>query len=319
VFPEHFSRPNLHALLHLSNQARYFGSSRNLSVSTKEMVHRLHKAVVPHTNRNDIIRDLMTYQNDMHALRFTLEMAMEENSQGNYLCELARLGLFDSTYFETSEDLLARGLGFSEESVTTFHSGDDNFFGIRCHGRPWSASRISSSHPHLPRNRLSDIQLAELFKAYETLGSRAVLTNNKVSFYHAVSYLVRGRASATVDEGKEAENNSGNEEIRKVKIKSGDIIEFVDSSLDSFNGRGFGQVVAVMVHETMVFLVIKWIITTGKTHPRLHLHEFKETPLFYFAAFHPLSIVDHPRFVNRAHFGKLDGNLYLNEWVFEMV
>ena len=107
--------------------------------------------------------------------------------------------------------------------------------------------------------------------------------------------------------------------MQKIVIKVDDIIEFLDPSLDSFDGRGFGRVTAVMVHERMVFLIITWIIPTGRTHPWLPLHEFKEVLLFHFAAFHPLTIIDHPRFVNRAYFAELDGKLYLNSWVFDMV
>ena len=187
---------------------------------------------------------------------------------------------------------------------------------MTCHGRPWSASKLASSHPHLPRNRLSDAQLAELHKAYEASGTLHLLTNRKVSYYDAVSYIVRDRAQSSAESD---DDNGTRVEARKVKIKADDVIEFLDASPDSFYGRGFGRVAAVMVHERMVFLVITWITTTGRTHPRLPLHEFKEVPLFHFAAFHPLAIVDHPRFVNRAHFAKLDGKLYLNDWVFDMV
>ena len=316
VFPNHFSRPNLHALLHLPAQARAYGSLRNISVSAKEMVHRLHKAIVPHTNKSDVIRDLMEYQREMHGLQFAFEKEMEDDPNRNDgLCELARLGLLNSTYFESSTELLARGLDLENQIETDFLSGNSNFLRVTCHGRPWSASELASSHPHLPRNCLSDVQLTELQKAYEASGTLCLLTNHKVSYYNAVSYIVRDRKQSTA----ESNGNGMCVEAQKVKIKVGDVIEFLDTSPDSFHGHGFGRVAAVMVHERMVFLTITWIITTGRTHPRLPLREFKEVPLFYFAAFHPLMIIDHPRFVNRTYFAKLDGKLYLNDWVFDMV
>jgi len=272
------------------------------------MVHRLHKAIVPHTNKNDIFRDLMTYQNDMQSLRFALQMEMNQGNGG--LCELMRLGFFDSAYFESSDELLAWGLDMNINCKTDFISGDKNFIRVICYGHPWTATQISA-HPHLS----SDVQFAELYKAYESLGFRAILTNNKVTYYTRVSYLVRGNSQSTSMD----EENDNNMEIRKVTIKAGDIVEFVDTAIDSFQGRGFGRVIAIMIHEKMVFLVINWIVSTGRQHPRLHLHEFLEAPFFRYAPFQPLTIIDHPRFVNHAHFTRLNGKLYLNEWIFEMV
>ena len=285
------------------------------------MVHRLHKAVVPHTNKNDIIRDLMEYQRDMHRLRFALEMEIEHDlNNSNGLCELARLGLFNSAYFEPLDDLLARGLDIHQHcSEKGWVSGDEDFFGIKCHGHPWPASLLASAHPDLPRNRLTAVQLVELYRAYETLGCHTVITNPKVCFYGSITYFVRGRAEAT-PEAKDVDGvDVGDREIRKVAIKAGDVAEFVDNSPDSFHGRGFGRVAAIMVHERTPFLVLTWIVPTGRVHPRLGIHEFAEKPLFYFAPFHPLTIVDHPRFVNRSYFTKLNGMIYLYEYVFDMV
>ena len=253
------------------------------------------------------------HQNDMQSLRFAFQREIDDNNRGNSgLCELARLGLFESAYFESSDDLLSQGLDIENNDQTDFTSGDENFFRVICHGHPWSASQVSS-HPYLSTN----VQIAELYKAYESLGSRAILTNNRVSYYTGVSYLVRGNVqSAFMDEADDSGMNLG---IRRVIIKAGDVVEFVDTSIDSFHGRGFGRVVAIMAHEKTVFLVISWIVSTRRQHPRLSLYEFSEAPFFRYAPIQPLSIVDHPHFVNHAHFTNLNGKLYLNEWVFEMV
>ena len=142
--------------------------------------------------------------------------------------------------------------------------------------------------------------------------------SRRVSYYGSVSYFVRDHEKPSAEDNDAVDADDGVRiEVRKVKIKAGDIIEFLDASLGSFNG---GRVVAIMAHERTAFLVITWIIPTGNVHDRLHLHEFEEVPLFHFASFHPLMIVDHQRFVNHAHsFAKLQGKLYLNDWVFEMV
>ena len=58
------------------------------------MVHHLHKDIVPHTNKSNVIRDLLEYQREMHGLRFAFEMEMEDDpNRDDGLCELARLGL----------------------------------------------------------------------------------------------------------------------------------------------------------------------------------------------------------------------------------
>ena len=91
------------------------------------------------------------------------------------------------------------------------------------------------------------------------------------------------------------------------------MIEFDDNSLSSFHGRGFGRVMGVMVHDQMTFLVLSWIVHTGRVHPKLNLHEFIEAPLFQYPPFKPLTILDHQRFVNKVYFAKLESRLYLNE------
>lgn len=269
------------------------------------MVHRLHKAVVPHTNKKCIVHDLMVYQQELNGLRFAFEDELEDNpNRDNGLCELARLGLLDSSYFESSADLLARGLDLDNQVKTNFLSGSSHIFKVTCHG-------------HHRQATLSDAQLIELYKAYEPLGTKSMQTNRRVSYYSKVHYIIRDQP--TTENDMLDSDDRVCLEMRKVTIKADDVIEFLDPSADSFYGQGFGRVASVMVHERIVFLVITWIIPTGRTHPQLPLHEFKEVPLFHFAAFHPLTIISHPRFVNRVYFAKLDGKLYLNDWVFDMV
>jgi hypothetical protein len=271
------------------------------------MVHRLHKAVVPHTNKKNIIHDLMEYQQELHGLRFALEAELEDShnlNRNDGFCELLRLGLLDSSYFESPADLLARGIDLGTQIETDFLGGSLHILKATCHG-------------HRQQATLSNAQLIELYKAYEPLGIKSMQTNHRVSYYDKVHYIIRDQP--TTENEDTLDRNSGVCEMRKIKIKADDVIEFLDPSPDSFYGRGFGRIISVMVHERMVFLVITWIIPTGQTHPQLPLHEFKEVPLFHYAAFHPLTIVDHPRFVNRVYFAKLDGKLYLNDWVFDIV
>jgi hypothetical protein len=107
-----------HALLHLGGQARYFGSLRNLSVATKEMVHRLYKSVIPSTNRQNPQRDLTVFENAAQGIRFALEADSHDSATGG-LKTLQGLGFFDNVYFESGTDLLAR-LGCEDDEDEDF-------------------------------------------------------------------------------------------------------------------------------------------------------------------------------------------------------
>jgi len=115
VFPRSFEKkPTFHALLHFVQQARYFGNLRNLSVATKEMVHRLYKRVIPSTNRQNPQRDLTIFENVMQGTRFAVESANGYGLESDGLRTLLGLGFFDNVYFESNTDLLAR-LGHDED------------------------------------------------------------------------------------------------------------------------------------------------------------------------------------------------------------
>ena len=55
----------------------------------------------------------------MHGLRFALETEMKNEPElDDGLCELARLGLFDSVYFEASADPSVRGLDLDMQTFS---------------------------------------------------------------------------------------------------------------------------------------------------------------------------------------------------------
>src|SRR4051812_2092212 len=100
------------------------------------MVHRLHKATVPHTNRKDIVCDLMEYQRELHGLRFALEVELEDNrnlTRNDGFCELLHLGLLDSSYFESPVDLLERSIDLGIQIKRNFLSGSPHIVKVICH------------------------------------------------------------------------------------------------------------------------------------------------------------------------------------------
>jgi hypothetical protein len=63
------SLPNLHACYHLFQHARTFGTLTNTEVGVKEMVHRIFKNIVPHTNRKNIELDLLKRYTTLQSIR----------------------------------------------------------------------------------------------------------------------------------------------------------------------------------------------------------------------------------------------------------
>ena len=61
--------PNLHACYHLLRHARTFGTLTNIEVGTKEMVHRIFKNIVPHTNCKNVELDLLKHYTTLQSIR----------------------------------------------------------------------------------------------------------------------------------------------------------------------------------------------------------------------------------------------------------
>ncbi|POG66598.1 hypothetical protein GLOIN_2v1780345 [Rhizophagus irregularis DAOM 181602=DAOM 197198] len=70
LFDDFVGLPNLHANCHLLRHARTFGTLTNTEVGTKEMVHRIFKNMVPHTNRKNIEFDLLKRYTTLQSIRY---------------------------------------------------------------------------------------------------------------------------------------------------------------------------------------------------------------------------------------------------------
>lgn len=206
-------------------------------------------------------------------------------------------------------------LNLEQECHETLVSGDPNFFDICVHGRRWTSDCISRISD-LPSEYLSVPQMGELMCAYEHEGQHELQTQNVVHYYNSVSYMVKGRA---VEEGQE-DSLEGEDDLVQVRVHAGDIIEF--KAEGEPEGRGFGEVVAVMKHMRSIFLIVRWIVATGSNHPKFELPQFRK--LAVFEEFRPgifsISLIDGPKFVNRIHFvDNGNGVLVRNDWIFSVV
>lgn len=83
--------PNLHVNVHLSQHARNFATLVNTAVGVKEMVHRIFKGIVPHTNHKVVELDLTRRYNTVQALRHLVDGWMDPrfNARTNTLNNLA--------------------------------------------------------------------------------------------------------------------------------------------------------------------------------------------------------------------------------------
>jgi hypothetical protein len=58
--------------------ARNFATLVNVAVLTKEMIHRLFKAIVPHSNKKNIEMDFAQRDNCLQTLRFLLDGGVDK-------------------------------------------------------------------------------------------------------------------------------------------------------------------------------------------------------------------------------------------------
>ena len=65
--------PNLHTNFHLLKNAKTFATLINSAVGVKEMVHRIFKGIVPHTNRKNVELDLLKRYTTLFAIRHLID------------------------------------------------------------------------------------------------------------------------------------------------------------------------------------------------------------------------------------------------------
>src|ERR1044071_10502768 len=79
MFPNSFQNlPNLHISRHLIDHARQYSTCVNTSVGIKEMVHRLFKSIVPHTNKHNLELTLLQQVNTLQTLRYLADGGIDD-------------------------------------------------------------------------------------------------------------------------------------------------------------------------------------------------------------------------------------------------
>jgi hypothetical protein len=82
MFPTRFENlPNLHINRHLVDHARNYGTCINMAVGIKEMVHRIFKGIVPHTNKHNLELILLQQINTLQTLRYLASGGSDDQQQ----------------------------------------------------------------------------------------------------------------------------------------------------------------------------------------------------------------------------------------------
>lgn len=304
VFPDEFiKKPSLHVLHHLPDQARYFGTLRNTSVAVKEMAHRIYKDAVLCTNKQNIQRDLTAFENVMQAIHFALEgfIPINQAPPGEGVRCLLRSSLLESLYIP-KYDIQEPPVDY--EDLPPLFECDRSVSEIRIFGRYTKAEALAINLPSMP---LSLPHMGELMLAYKEQGDNTIKLARNVAYFRRVRYRI---------ESSVEDNIIQDIDRTPVIISVGDICSvLVEGQM------AWVKVIAIMRHLRSVFLVIRWFATTGRTHRRLHMEEYRLCNLFEYTAFFSLKTVDHQIFVNSVyfHYDKDADKYYKNDWIFRPV
>ena len=265
------------------------------------MCHRIYKNIVLITNKQDLPRDLTSYELIMQALQFLAEGW--NNSQhpniGEALHDLFHHGLFNCLYFRP--DHRPRSCQKKDKLIC-----DETVANIYLHGQKWTTARL---HEHsLPQALLTNMQAGELGDAYKEQGDPTLKLPQNISYFNGVSYEIQG---ADTYDGKGSLKDA---EWVNVTVRVGDILEIL---LDG-GSQHFVKVLGVMQHMQSVFFVIAWLSPIGQ-HLRFHLTEYKQELLFEYSTFFSLKTIDHPQYVNLIVLHKLNDRFICNDWIFNVV
>ncbi|CAG8659614.1 3948_t:CDS:2, partial [Paraglomus occultum] len=211
VFPEDFANvPNLHLNVHLPQHAKNFATLVNTSVGVKEMVHRIFKGVVGHTNHKSIELDLIKRYNTVQALRHLVDEGEDPRfinrkwiaqvTCKEFLCK------FLSGWYAVEKPLLEENN--TDVEATHMVSHDPHFINIRLR-KKWDRTQIvGAGFTKIldPDNTL----FHHLSAAYsDDMDMKGALINRRLEFYDYVSYEVL--------DGEEAEE--------RVSLRVGNVID----------------------------------------------------------------------------------------------
>ncbi|PKC61845.1 hypothetical protein RhiirA1_465952 [Rhizophagus irregularis] len=302
MFPDFVSLPNLHACLHLLQHARTFGTLTNTAVGIKEMVHRIFKNMVPHTNRKNVELDLLKRYTTLQSIRHLVDGGLDPRFSRPSIdfIDMSRNSkrLFKDWFI--IEDSLEEDN--EEPEVNSQSSRIQNI----------KLKKPVSAHNTMIKTN-TEIFQSDLALSYSSFGFHASLINKSCKFYEGASYM----------------QNEGYFEV-KCHLHKNDVV-----TIQNGHDSGYAIIKAIFKHKGnddryYPFIYIDWFEDTNRKHAKL------DCPLFILwrndnsrRKIFPLTVVDeiHKTFFihdcnARCQDGNhgLDNNRYLkNEFFFKAV
>jgi len=246
--------------------AHNFATLVNISVPTKEMIHRLFKAIIPHSNKKNIEMDFIQRDNCLQTLRFLLDGGIDRRydvtTQFNFnllskdQCVRTLLG---SWYISPSIINLEQ-----EEDNPSMTCMDENYINIRVRGIYKKHDLENAGF----ESTLNDDLFAELERAYiEELNCIEHLASRKVKYYKNISYTI-------VD---------ADDQIN-IKLRVGDVVDVLEDISDDRETElktmtSYAQIQAIFIHTKdqlqIPFLLLDWFISLETNDPQLNCPRYK--------------------------------------------
>ncbi|RPA75215.1 hypothetical protein BJ508DRAFT_332334 [Ascobolus immersus RN42] len=264
--------PNFHQADHMKDTALRYGTLLNVSCSVGELVHKLFKQLVPHTNYLDLERSFMKYWALMDALRFIIDCLPQHKwhyhllqlrtqvpslMSGYFFGQIARFS--DDGDWAQNRNGLASRLAFMKEDRFP-----ELYFGAQLDGRKVNQLNYPMNLAHLGPD---DPTITGLTFAYESYGfpkGSVILTasfiaytpEGKKKFLPKLTWWASISFFDTIRESRQ-------------RLRRGDVIT-IDEAADSAEGfaESYAKVLGICTHSfrgtNYVFLYIEWLIKKGR-------------------------------------------------------
>src|SRR6266480_4635861 len=236
--------------------AHNFATLVNISVPTKEMIHRLFKAIIPHSNKKNIEMNFIQRDNCLQTLRFLLDGGIDRRYDVTTQFNFNLL----------SKDQCVRtllGSWYISPSIINLEQEEDNI-NIRVRGIYKKHDLENAGF----ESTLNDDLFAELGHAYiEELNCIEHLASRKVKYYKNISYTI-------VD---------ADDQIN-IKLCVGDVVDVLEDISDDRETElktmtSYAQIRAIFIHTKdqlqIPFLLLDWFISLETNDPQLNCPRYK--------------------------------------------
>ncbi|PKC55653.1 hypothetical protein RhiirA1_446767 [Rhizophagus irregularis] len=190
IFPQDFTNlPNLHINGHLQHHAKTFATLVNSAVGVKEMVHKIFKNTVSHTNGKMIEKDLIKRYNTLQALRNIIDGTLDShynNFLGNGYFQDNIFRLLLSSWFATSATISNTEKIAINEAV---ESPDDSIYEIRLQAK-WKQYKILQNNFETNISINGDIYYGLKTAYKEYFNFTEYLHNTKIIYFNYISYKI---------------------------------------------------------------------------------------------------------------------------------